>query len=104
VYANDQEYFKTLNGKYHMGGFMGRDMPRESICEIVSYAQSTAKIPLLVAANFEAGGDGFINEGTNVGPNMLVAASGDPSMAGKQAYVCAREGLAAGANYAFALL
>ena len=60
------------------------------------------KIPLLIAANFEAGGDGLIAEGTNVGPNLQIGATQDPAYAGKQAYVCAREGMAVGANYAFA--
>jgi beta-N-acetylhexosaminidase len=69
---------------------------------MTNFLQKESKIPLLVAANFEAGGDGLIEEGTNIGPNMQIGATGDPEFARKQGYVCAREGLAVGANWAFA--
>lgn len=68
----------------------------------VTLLQTESKIPLLIAANFEAGGDGLITEGTNIGPNIQIAATDNSDFARRQAYVCAREGLAVGANYAFA--
>lgn len=102
LYSDDTKHISALNTAYHMGGFLGRAMPLKDACRTVAAAQGGAKIPLLVAANFEAGGDGFVTDGTNVGPNMMIAAAGDPALAGRQAYVCAREGLAAGANFALA--
>ena len=100
--GDDEAYTIALNEKYHVGGWMGRQMPMENAVAMTNLAQKTAKIPLLIAANFEAGGDGLIAEGTNVGPNLQIGATQDPAYAGKQAYVCAREGMAVGANYAFA--
>lgn len=100
--GDDEAYTIDLNERYHVGGWMGRQMPASSAVKMTNLAQKTAKIPLLIAANFEAGGDGMIKEGTNVGPNLQIGATQDIQMAKKQAYVCAREGLAAGANYAFA--
>lgn len=100
--GDDESYTIALNEKYHVGGWMGRQMPMKNAVAMTNLAQKTAKIPLLIAANFEAGGDGLITEGTNVGPNLQIGATKDPAYAGKQAYVCAREGMAVGANYAFA--
>lgn len=100
--GDDEAYTVALNETYHVGGWMGRQMPAASAVNMTNLAQKTAKIPLLIAANFEAGGDGMIKEGTNVGPNLQVGATQDTRMAAKQAYVCAREGMASGANYAFA--
>lgn len=101
-YDEDPGFAQMLNAKYHVGGWMGRTMPLDSLVRVINAAQKTAKIPLLIAANFEAGGDGLIAEGTNVGPNLQIGATGEVEMARKQAYVCAREGLAMGANFAFA--
>ncbi|HWT74822.1 MAG TPA: glycoside hydrolase family 3 N-terminal domain-containing protein [Mobilitalea sp.] len=102
MYNSDEEYLGELIHKYKIGGIMGRSMPLEECCRAITYLQKESKIPLLISANFEAGGDGIIEEGTNIGPNMQIGATGNPAFAGKQGYVCAREGLAVGANYAFA--
>ncbi len=102
MYSSDEEYLGELVHKYKIGGIMGRPMPLEECCKAITYLQKESRIPMLISANFEAGGDGMITEGTNIGPNMQIGAAGNPEFAGKQGYVCAREGLAAGANYAFA--
>ena len=57
---------------------------------------------MLISANLEAGGDGIVKEGTNVGPNMLIGATGDVTFAALQGEVAATEGMSVGANYAFA--
>ncbi len=102
AYSDDEGYLKDVVHRYRPGGLMGRSMKLEAVCNTTTLLQKEAKIPMLIAANFEAGGDGLITEGTNIGPNSQVAATGDPDFAGKQGYVCAKEGLAVGANYAFA--
>jgi len=101
-YSNDENYLEALAVHYKVGGVMGRAMSLDETCDMVSILQSKAKIPLLIAANLEAGGDGLVKEGTCVGPNMQIAATGDPTFAAKQGTVCAKEGLAVGANWAFA--
>lgn len=102
MYTSDEGYLDCMVNKYKMGGIMGRQMPLEECCKAITYLQTESKIPMLISANFEAGGDGMIEEGTNIGPNMMIGATGDPNFAAKQGYVCAKEGLAVGANYAFA--
>lgn len=102
TYSSEEEYLKGLAHKYKAGGVMGRPLPAEEVCAFTSVLQREAKIPMLIAANFEAGGDGLIAEGTNIGPNMQAAATGDPAFAAAQGRVSAVEGLAVGANWAFA--
>ncbi len=102
AYNSEEETLKSFVTKYKIGGCMGRPMPLEEIHDTISCMQGNTKIPLLIAANFEAGGDGLVKEGTNIGPHMQVAAAGGSEFAGKMGYVCGREGAAVGANWAFA--
>ncbi|QHQ60267.1 glycoside hydrolase family 3 protein [Anaerocolumna sedimenticola] len=102
AYSSEEDVLKSYVTKYKIGGCMGRPMPLEEICRTITCMQENTKIPLLISANFEAGGDGLIKEGTNIGPNMQAAAAGTSEFAGKMGYVCAREGTAVGANWAFA--
>ncbi len=102
AYDSSEEVLKPFVDKYKIGGCMGRTMPLDEISKTISILQSNSKIPLLIAANFEAGGDGLIKEGTNIGPNMQIGATANPEFAGKLGYVCAKEGAAVGANWAFA--
>ena len=102
TYSSDEDALRKICETYRPGGMMARTMPLEEACRVTNCLQKYAKIPMLISANFEAGGDGMISEGTNVGPNLLVAATGDPDMARSQGMVAAREGRAVGANYAFA--
>lgn len=102
AYDSSEEVLKPFVEKYKIGGCMGRPMPLDEISRTITYLQDNSNIPLLIAANFEAGGDGLIKEGTNIGPNMQIGATGNSEFAGKLGYVCAKEGTAVGANWAFA--
>ncbi|MDR1354950.1 MAG: glycoside hydrolase family 3 protein [Propionibacteriaceae bacterium] len=102
AYGNSTAELDVVANKYHAGALMGRPMPIDDVCEMVAHLQTKSKIPMLIAANFEGGGDGLLNEGTNIGPHIQVAATNDAEMAGKQGMVCAKEGVASGANWAFA--
>ena len=81
---------------------MCRSMPAETLVPLVGEMQKKSRIPLLIAANLEAGGNGIAAEGTLVASQMTVAATGDAGYAAKLAEACAEEGNAVGANYAFA--
>ncbi|WP_320129672.1 glycoside hydrolase family 3 N-terminal domain-containing protein [uncultured Sphaerochaeta sp.] len=84
------------------GGCMYRVLPTEIAVNATNTLQSKSKIPLLIAANLEKGGNGIVTEGTLVGSPMEIAATGDISMAVKMATVCAKEAMAVGSNWAFA--
>ena len=85
-----------------IGGIMYRPGPKAVIQETHRRIQSMAKIPLLLAANTEAGGSGLSFEGTGFGCPMAVAATGDPENAYRMAYVACKEGAAMGLNWSFA--
>ena len=85
-----------------IGGIMYRPGPKAYVQETHRRIQNMAKIPLLLAANTEAGGSGLSFEGTGFGSPMAVAATGDPEDAYRMGYVACREGAAMGLNWSFA--
>lgn len=84
------------------GACMYRVVPTEMAVKASNRIQKESKIPLLIAANLEKGGNGIVKEGTLVGSPMEIAATGDVEMVKKMARVCALEARAVGANWAFA--
>lgn len=85
-----------------VGGIMYRPGPKAAIQETHRRIQEMAKIPLLLAANTEAGGSGLSFEGTGFGAPMAVAATGDPENAYRMGYTACYEGAAMGLNWSFA--
>ncbi|MDA3847747.1 MAG: hypothetical protein PF505_14605 [Vallitaleaceae bacterium] len=63
--------------------------------------QENSKIPLLISANLEDGGNGIAHTGTYMGRQMLIAATNQVDMAYKLGKVCALEGKAVGVNRTF---
>lgn len=98
----DKEYINYLTKNLHVGGVMSRPLPKKDLVAMIGDLQKNSKIPMLIAANLENGGNGIVQEGTKIGSNMAVAATGDPEYAYKLGKVCARESKSVGANYAFA--
>ena len=102
LYNDDEETCRYLGEKIRPGGFMNRVMPAEQCANAIARMQGYSKIPLLVAANLEAGGNGIIKEGTPLGKPMQIAATADTEFARRLGEVCGVEGSAVGANWAFA--
>lgn len=84
------------------GGCMYRTIPMERAIDFTHKVEKKSKVPLLIAANLEKGGNGIVAEGTLFASPMEVAATKKPEMARRLAEVCASEGKAVGANWAFA--
>ncbi|MDU2241056.1 MAG: glycoside hydrolase family 3 N-terminal domain-containing protein [Paenibacillus sp.] len=101
-YQQDEPFLKRLAGEIGVGGLMCRSMDKDSVMAAVSTLQSSAPIPLLIAANLEAGGQGITKDGTKVGSNLAIAATDDTELAYQLGRICALEGSSVGANYAFA--
>ena len=101
-YKQDEPFLKRLAQELGVGGLMCRSMDKDSVMAAVSTLQSSAKIPLLIAANLEAGGQGITKDGTKVGSNLAIAATDDTDLAYRLGQICALEGKSVGANYAFA--
>ena len=84
------------------GGCMYRTIPMKKAIEFTEKVRKKAKIPLLIAANLEKGGNGIVEEGTLFAAPMEVAATQNEEMEGHLAEICAEEGMAVGENWAFA--
>lgn len=102
TYNDDEDYCRYIGEEIRPGGFMSRTMPAEQCISATAKMQKYSRIPMLVAANFEAGGNGMITGGTVLGRPMEVAATGDVEQARRLGEVCGAEGAAVGANWAFA--
>lgn len=102
AYEPDRKFIEKVTKNIGAGGVMCRAMPKEKVIETVRLLQTESKLPMLISANLEAGGNGICSDGTKIGSQMMVAATGKKEYAAALGAVCAEEGLAVGANYAFA--
>ena len=96
------EEFEYVFNILKPGGCMYRVVPTERAIAATQNIYSRSKVPPLIAANLEKGGNGIVTEGTLVGAPMEIAATDDTGMATKMAHACAAEASAVGANWAFA--
>ncbi len=92
---------KELLVKLKPGGLMFRKGAAEKVGKSARVLQENSKIPMLIAANLENGGDGILNEGTKFGHQMLVAATDNELNAYRLGLVAGREAAAVGGNMAF---
>lgn len=102
TYTDDENYLKYLAGGLKVGGVMTRTMSLSEIVNTVTRLQSNAKIPMLISANLEAGLNQACYEGTRVGCQMGIAATGDKKYATELARIIGKEASALGINWAFA--
>ena len=70
TYNDEEEYCKYIGEVVKPGGFMSRTMTIEQCNSAINKMQKYSKIPMLVAANLEAGGNGMILGGTILGRPM----------------------------------
>ena len=100
--GDDEGMLRGMIDGIGIGGIMYRPGPKAVVQNTHRKIQNMAKIPLLLAANTEAGGSGLSFEGTGFGAPMAVAATHDPETAYRMGYVACREGAAMGLNWSFA--
>lgn len=98
----DESSLRRLVAGIGIGGMMFRPGQAREIQETHRWIQKLAKIPLLLAANTECGGNGLCFEGTSFGQPMATAAAGGAEQAYRMGYVACREGAALGMNLSFA--
>ncbi len=101
-FTSKESKLKEIVSKYKIGGMMYRPSKFKKVVSSHRVLQTESKIPLFLAANLEAGGNGIIEEGTNYGSNMEVGATYDPEYASILGDVASKEGKMAGCNMAFA--
>jgi Beta-glucosidase-related glycosidases len=98
----DENYLKYTILNKHIGGILFRNGESSEMQKAHNFLQENSKIPLLIAANLEAGGDGIATDGTAYAKQMQVAAANDPEYAYKLGMISCAEGAAVGCNWAFA--
>ncbi|MCQ6278793.1 glycoside hydrolase family 3 protein [Bacillus sp. EB600] len=92
---------KQILEKYHIGGARYQGGTSEQVQDLLNDLQTNSKIPLLVAANCDAGGNGAMNDGTYVAKAAMCEASGDEQVSYDAGYVSGREEQAIGVNWNF---
>lgn len=100
--TDDEDELKAFLKEIKPGGMMYRPEMSKTIRRTHEILQENSKIPLLLGANLEAGGDGIALDGTYFAKQMQVAATDDTENAYKLGKICGREGNAVGCNWAFA--
>ncbi len=101
LYSNDPGYLAMMMGRFKFGGLMFRPGAAEEIATAINTVKAASKVPLLLSANLEDGGSGIANEGTYVGRQMLIGATGKSERAYELGSVCGKEGMAVGINWSF---
>jgi beta-N-acetylhexosaminidase len=92
---------KEIQDKYHIGGARYQGGTSDQVQDLINDLQSNAKVPLLVAANCDAGGNGACNDGTYVAKAAMCEASGDTQVSYDAGFVSGREENAIGVNWNF---
>ena len=92
---------KDLLEKYHIGGARYHGDSTEKVYEFLKNLQTFSKIPMLIAANCDSGGDGAVNDGTYIASGAHVEATGSEKVAYNVGYVSGREGETIGVNWNF---
>lgn len=100
--GNEPELLKHLTQDIGVGGLMYRADTAKNIQQTHRTLQELSDIPLLLAANTEAGGDGLALEGTSFGKPMAVAATNEPENGYRMGLTACKEGAALGLNWSFA--
>ena len=100
--SREEDYLKSILDSYHIGAVRYNPAKAEEVYEQNRILQENSKIPLLIAANTEMGGNGACTDGTYVGMEVKVAATQDPHYAYELGRISGVEAAAIGCNWSFA--
>ena len=100
--SRDEAYLKDMVDRYHIAAVRYQPGPAAEIWEQNRILQENSKIPMLIAANTEAGGNGACTDGTYVGWEIKIAATQDPRYAYELGRISGVEASAIGCNWSFA--
>lgn len=100
--SRTEDYLKMTVNDYHIGGIRYNPGKAEEIHEQNRILQENSKIPLIIACNTENGGDGACTDGTMIGSQTKIAATGNVEYAYELGRMANREAAAIGCNLSFA--
>lgn len=97
----DEETVKNTSNKYHQGGLRWQGGDRFLVYDQNKLYQDNSRIPLLIAANCDNGGDGCLIDGTFVATAAEAAAGAGTKTAYDMGYVAGKEASSVGVNWMF---
>lgn len=100
--SRTEDYLKMTVNDYHIGGIRYNPGTADEIYEQNRILQENSKIPLIIACNTENGGDGACTDGTMIGSQTKIAATGNTEYAYQLGYMANKEAAAIGCNLSFA--
>ena len=100
--SRTEEYLTDMVNNYHIGAVRYNPGTAEEVYDQNKILQEKSKIPLLIAANTEAGGNGACTDGTEVGLEIKIGATKDAKWAYEMGRVSGVEASAIGCNWSFA--
>jgi beta-N-acetylhexosaminidase len=100
--SRTEEYLTDVLNNYHIGAVRYNPGKAEEVYDQNKILQEKSKIPLLIAANTEAGGNGACTDGTEVGVEVKIGATNDKKWAYEMGRVSGVEAAAIGCNWSFA--
>lgn len=100
--SRDEDYLKMTVDQYHIGGIRYNPGDADAVYEQNRILQENSKIPLIIACNTENGGNGACTDGTLIGSQTKIAATGDTKYAYELGRMANREAAAIGCNLSFA--
>lgn len=100
--SRTEEYLTDVLNQYHIAAVRYNKGKSDEVWDQNYILQTKSKIPLLIAANTEAGGDGAVTDGTKVGDEIKIAATNDPNYAYEMGRIAGIEASAVGCNASFA--
>jgi len=100
-YEHDEAHYRRMVERFHVGGIRWQGGTLREQYEQNRYYQTHSRVPVLIAANLESGGDKSIAGGTLLAPGPAMGAAG-PRTARLMAEKAAEEAAAIGVNWTFA--
>lgn len=100
---NRPAQFSNLDmiNKFHIGGVRYQNGNKHDVLRLLNELQANSKLPLLIAANCDSGGNGACSDGTYIASAAQCEASGDTTVSYNAGYVSGREEAALGINVNF---
>ena len=100
--SRSEDYLTQVLRDYKFGAVRYNPAKAAEVHEQNRILQENSKIPLLIASNAEAGGNGACTDGTYVGYPIKLGAASDPKWAYEMGRISGVESSAIGCNWAFA--
>ncbi len=100
--SRDEAYLKDVMEQYHIGAVRYNPATAAEVYEQNRILQENSKIPMLIASNVEAGGNGACTDGTLIGQPVKLASAGGAKWAYEMGRISGIEGAAIGSNWSFA--